>query len=66
MDLMREQWDTDNSFLQVTGFYAVDYDGDNNADLFNSKSDAIGSIANYLQIHGWAVSLKRYHQTDVI
>ena len=36
--------------------YAVDYDGDNNADLFNSKSDAIGSIANYLQIHGWQPS----------
>ena len=33
--------------------YAVDYDGDSYADLFGSKKDAIGSIANYLSIHGW-------------
>ena len=43
-------------FFKLPSFYAVDYDGDNNADLFNSKSDAIGSIANYLQIHGWQPS----------
>ena len=33
--------------------YAIDYDGDSYADLFGSKKDAIGSIANYLSIHGW-------------
>ena len=33
--------------------YAIDYDGDSFADLFGSKEDAIGSIANYLSIHGW-------------
>ena len=33
--------------------YAIDYDGDQKADLFNSVDDAIGSIANYLKIHGW-------------
>jgi len=33
--------------------YAIDYDGDQYADLFNSVDDAIGSIANYLKIHGW-------------
>ena len=33
--------------------YAIDYDGDRYADLFGSKEDAIGSIANYLSIHGW-------------
>ena len=33
--------------------YAIDYDGDSYADLFGSKEDAIGSIANYLSIHGW-------------
>ena len=33
--------------------YAVDFDGDNKADLFNSVDDAIGSIANYLKVHGW-------------
>ena len=33
--------------------YAIDFDGDNNVDLFNSVDDAIGSIANYLKVHGW-------------
>jgi membrane-bound lytic murein transglycosylase B len=33
--------------------YAIDYDGDGYADLFSSVDDAIGSIANYLYIHGW-------------
>ena len=33
--------------------YAIDYDGDGYADLFNSVDDAIGSIANYLYVHGW-------------
>ena len=33
--------------------YAIDYDGDGYVDLFNSVDDAIGSIANYLKVHGW-------------
>ena len=33
--------------------YAVDFDGDGVADLQNSVADAIGSIANYLAVHGW-------------
>ena len=33
--------------------YAIDYDGDGYADLFNSVPDAIGSVANYLKVHGW-------------
>ena len=33
--------------------YAIDYDGDGYADLFGSVDDAIGSIANYLYVHGW-------------
>ncbi|MDC1081506.1 lytic murein transglycosylase B [Gammaproteobacteria bacterium] len=33
--------------------YAIDYDGDEYVDLFNSVEDAIGSIANYLNRHGW-------------
>lgn len=33
--------------------YAVDYDQDGVADIWNNVEDAIGSVANYLQRHGW-------------
>lgn len=33
--------------------YAVDFDGDGKADIWTSTSDAIGSVANYFQQHGW-------------
>jgi membrane-bound lytic murein transglycosylase B len=33
--------------------YAVDFDGDGVRDLLNSQVDAIGSVANYLKVHGW-------------
>ena len=33
--------------------YAVDFDGDGTRDLMRSPDDAIGSIANYLSMHGW-------------
>jgi len=33
--------------------YAVDFDGDGQRDLLNSTEDAIGSVANYLKVHGW-------------
>jgi len=33
--------------------YAIDFDNDGYVDLLNSVDDAIGSIANYLYIHGW-------------
>ena len=33
--------------------YAVDFDGDNRIDLRRSAADAIGSVARYLQQHGW-------------
>ena len=35
--------------------YAVDYDDDGYADLFNSVPDAVASIANYLKRHGWKI-----------
>ncbi len=33
--------------------YAVDFDGDGRRDLWNSQMDIIGSVANYLHVHGW-------------
>lgn len=33
--------------------YAVDFDGDGRADLWNSAADAIGSVANYYRTFGW-------------
>jgi membrane-bound lytic murein transglycosylase B len=36
-----------------TRAYAVDFDGDGQADIWNSAADAIASVANYLREHGW-------------
>lgn len=33
--------------------YAVDFDGDGRRDLWGSAADAIGSVANYFERHGW-------------
>lgn len=33
--------------------YALDFDDDGVADIWNNPTDAIGSVANYLQRHGW-------------
>ncbi len=33
--------------------YAVDFDGDGFRDIWNNPTDAIGSVANYLYVHGW-------------
>lgn len=33
--------------------FAVDFDGDGTRDLVASTADAIGSVANYFQKHGW-------------
>ncbi|MES2105569.1 MAG: lytic murein transglycosylase B [Pseudomonadota bacterium] len=37
--------------------FAVDFDGDGKIDLSGSAIDAIGSVANYLALHGWQRSL---------
>ena len=33
--------------------YAVDFDGDGVRDLWDSPMDIIGSVANYIPVHGW-------------
>lgn len=33
--------------------YAIDFDGDDFADIWNNPVDAIGSVANYFAEHGW-------------
>jgi membrane-bound lytic murein transglycosylase B len=33
--------------------YAVDFDGDGSRDLWRSTEDVVGSVANYLAVHGW-------------
>ncbi len=33
--------------------YAVDFDGNGRIDLTGSPEDAIGSVANFLKVHGW-------------
>ncbi len=35
--------------------YAVDFDGDGVRDIWDNPADAIGSIANYYQRHGWRI-----------
>ena len=36
--------------------YAVDYDGDGHKDIWDSKPDALASIANYMKKNGWHVN----------
>ena len=38
--------------------WAVDFDDNGQIDLIDSPVDAIGSVAHYLQVHGWVRGLK--------
>lgn len=41
--------------------YAIDFDGDNRVDLFNSAADAIGSVANYFKAFNWQPGLPTHY-----
>ncbi|WP_438970865.1 lytic murein transglycosylase B [Methylophaga sp.] len=44
--------------------YAVDFDADGHRDIWNNHTDAIGSIANYLKVHGWVPGKSIVHRTS--
>ncbi|HZX33712.1 MAG TPA: lytic murein transglycosylase, partial [Rhodocyclaceae bacterium] len=58
-----EPWSIRGSFAGAIGVpqfmpgsqrrYAVDFDGDQRVDLTGSVEDAIGSVARFLEAHGW-------------
>jgi membrane-bound lytic murein transglycosylase B len=35
--------------------FAIDFDADGKRDLWNSPADIIGSVANYMKVHGWTL-----------
>ena len=41
--------------------YAIDFDGDNRVDLFNSEADVIGSVANYFTAFGWKPGMPTHY-----
>ena len=46
--------------------YAVDFDHDGHRDIWNNPVDAIGSIANYLNRHGWVAGESIVHKTTIM
>lgn len=45
--------------------YAVDFDADGHRDIWTNPIDAIGSIANYLKVHGWVPGQSIVHRTSL-
>ncbi len=43
------------------GRFGVDFDNDGRIDLLDSPADAIGSVARYLQGHGWRTGLPTHY-----
>jgi membrane-bound lytic murein transglycosylase B len=43
--------------------YAIDFDKDGHRDIWTNPTDAIGSIANYLAVHGWKPGESIVHRT---
>jgi membrane-bound lytic murein transglycosylase B len=45
--------------------YAVDFDGDGRVDLFGSRADAIGSVANYLKAFHWKPGMPTHYEVQL-
>ncbi len=45
--------------------YAVDFDGDGRIDLFGSRADAIGSVANYLAAFHWKAGMATHYAVQI-
>ena len=45
--------------------YAVDFDGDDQHDLWQSVPDVVGSVANYFKRHGWKKGQPVVEQTQI-
>jgi membrane-bound lytic murein transglycosylase B len=45
--------------------YAVDFDGDGRIDLFGSRADAIGSVANYLAAFHWKSGMATHYPVQL-
>lgn len=46
--------------------YSVDFDHDGKRDIWTNRTDAIGSIANYLARHGWVAGESIAHRTKLL
>lgn len=45
--------------------YAVDFDGDGKRNIWDNRVDAIGSVANYLKLHGWRAGQLVTHRIEI-
>lgn len=45
--------------------YAVDFDGDGRRNIWTDVGDALGSVANYLHVHGWEKRAPVVHEVAV-